>query len=397
MNFEKKTNIYRIVMAIIVTATITFMLTTVLFHNYYFKTEDGLADALMNMRANSLDEKIKLIKIYLDELYLGEINEEEMQEMAVKGYVAGLKDEYTEYLTEDEYEELMVDVNGNYVGIGIYMAQDRNGNVVVLAPIKGSPAEEVGLKTGDIITKVNGEDVAGVELSIIANKVKGEEGTTVDIEIKRDNETITKTMTRKKVEINQINAEVLEDNIGYIQIMAFDDKCAEKFKNKLNELLQKGIKSLIIDVRDNGGGIVDEAIDIADLFLPKDKTIMIELDKKENEELTKAEDDAIINSDFKVIVLSNENTASASEILAGALKDNNIAKVVGTKTYGKGVMQEIVSISTGGALKLTIKEFRTPNGNKIDKEGIAPDIEVNDIEETELDEQLQKAIEELKK
>ncbi len=397
MNFEKKNNLYKSLMLIIVTALITFLITAVGVYNFYIKTENGLAKTLVSTETSSIDTKIQLIREYLDKAYLGEITDEEkLSEYAVKGYVAGLGDEYTEYLTKDEYEELMVDVNGNYVGIGIYMTQDKDGNIVVLLPIEGSPAEEAGLKTGDIIIKVNGEDCTNMDLSLVASKVKGEEGTTVDLEILREEETINKTVERRTVKINHINAEVLENNIGYMQIVAFDDGCSQEFETKLNELLEKNITSLIIDVRDNGGGIVTEAISISELFVPKGKTIMIELDKSSKEEVTKSEKDPIIDSNLNIVILANENSASASEIFIGALKDNNIAKVVGTTTFGKGVMQEIVPVKSGGALKLTIEEFRTPNGNVINEKGIEPDVEIEENDDTEEDEQLQKAVETLK-
>lgn len=394
MNFEKRDNAYKIIMTIIVTALVTFLITVVGTYNYLTKTENGLVKTLMTSETTELDKRIQLIREYLDKTYLGEItNEEQLIEYAIKGYVYGLGDEYTEYLTKEEYEELMVDVNGNYVGIGIYMSQDRYGNVVVLLPIEGSPAKETGIETGDIIKKVNGEECTGMDLTTVANKVKGEEGTKVELEILRGEETITKTVERRKVEINYIETEILENNIGYIQILGFDGESSNEFKEKLDKLLQKGIKSLIIDVRDNGGGLVSEAINISELFLEKDKIIMRELDKTGKEKITKTSKNSKVNSDLKIIILSNENTASASEIFIGALKENNIAKVVGTKTYGKGVMQEIVSLSSGGALKVTIEEFRTPNGNIINKKGIEPDIKIEENEETEVDEQLQKAIE----
>lgn len=398
MDFEKKNNIYKSIMLVTVTILITFLATAIGMYNFYIKTEEGLAKTLITTETTALDKKIQLIREYLDKSYLGEItDEEELIESAVKGYVAGLGDEYTEYLTKEEYEELMVTVNGNFVGIGVYMSKDIYENVIVLLPIEGSPAEEAGLKTGDIITKVNGEECTGVDLSIVANKVKGEEGTTVELEILRDGETLNKTIERRKVEINHINSEVLEDDIGYIQILAFDDGSSEEFETKSTELLAKNIKSLIIDVRDNGGGIVTEAINISELFIPKGKTIMIESDKDLNEEITKAKTESKINSDLEVIILTNENSASASEIFVGALRDNEIAKIVGTKTFGKGVMQEIVPVKSGGALKVTIEEFKTPNGNTINKKGIEPDIEIEDDEKTEIDEQLQRAIEECKK
>lgn len=394
MNFEKKNNIYKSVMLITVTALVTFLITVIGMYNYYVKTEDGLVKTLVTTETTALDTKIQLIKEYLDEFYLGDTsNEEELIESAVKGYVAGLGDEYTEYLTKEEYEELMVDVNGDYVGIGIYMTQDRYENIVVLLPIEGSPAEEAGIKTGDIITKVNGEECIGMDLSVVASKVKGEEGTTVNLEIQREGEIINKTVERRTVQINQIETQVLEGNIGYIEILAFDDESSKDFEEKLQDLQNKGIKSLIIDVRDNGGGIVDEAIEIAELFVPKDQIIMKEIAKNGKEERTVAKQDTKISSDIKVIILANENTASASEIFIGALKDNGIAKIVGSRTYGKGVMQEVVPVSSGGALKVTIEEFFTPNGDTINKTGITPDVEIEENNSTEEDEQLQKAIE----
>lgn len=398
MNFDKKNNIYKSAMLITVTAIVTFLITSIGIYNYYVKTENGLAKTLLTIETTALDTKIQLIREYLDKLYLGDIsNEEDLIESAVKGYVEGLGDEYTEYLTKEEYEELMVSVNGDYVGIGIYMTQDRYGNIVVLLPIEGSPAEEAELKTGDIITKVNGEECAGMELSVVANKVKGEEGTTVDLEIQREEEIINKTIVRRSVEINHIESKKLEEKIGYIEILSFDDGCSKDFETKLQELKKQGIDSLIIDLRDNGGGIVDEAINMAELFVPKGKIIMKETSKNNKEEQTVAKKEEKIGTDIKIIVLANANTASASEIFIGALKDNNIAKIVGSKTYGKGVMQEIVPVSSGGALKVTIEEFYTPNGDKINKTGINPDVEIEDDENTEQDEQLQKAIEECKK
>ena len=180
----------------------------------------------------------------------------------------------------------------------------------------------------------------------------------VELEILRGEETITKTVERRKVEINYIETDILENNIGYIQILGFDGESSNEFKEKLDKLLQKGIKSLIIDVRDNGGGLVSEAINISELFLEKDKIIMRELDKTGKEKITKTSKNSKVNSDLKIIILSNENTASASEIFIGALKENNIAKVVGTKTYGKGVMQEIVSFIWSGN---HCKRFRSVN------------------------------------
>ena len=398
MDFEKKNNAYKMIMLVIVSVLITFLVTAIGVSNYYEKTSIGAEKKLSNNNKLDLEERIKYIRQYLDKEYLGDFPEESvLEEAAVKGYVDGLGDEYTEYLTKEEYGELMTNVTGNYVGIGVYMSQDRYENVVILLPIEGSPAEEIGLKTGDIITKVNGEECTGMDLSLVASKVKGEEGTTVNLEISREGETFNVTVERRTVKINQIKSEILENNIGYIQILSFDENCSKEFEEKLDEMLQKNIKSLIVDVRDNGGGIVQEATSIAELFIPKDKTIMIELGKDSEEKVVKTEKDTKIDSNMKVIILANGNSASASEILVGALKENEVANVIGTKTFGKGVMQEILPVATGGALKVTIQEFRTPNGNVINKKGIEPNIEIEDDSKTEKDEQLQKAIEECNK
>ena len=398
MDFEKKNSIYKTIMLIIVTALITFLVTAIGVSNYYEKTKVGVEKTLVNNNELSLEAKIKYIKQYLEKTYLGEIpDDEKLEESAIKGYVEGLDDEYTNYLTKEDYKELMTNVTGNYIGIGVYMAQDRYNNVVILMPIEDSPAEEAGLKTGDIITKVNGEDCTEMELTLVASKVRGEEGTTVELEILRDGEKFNKTIERRTIKINQIKSKVLENDIGYIQIISFDENCSKEFEEKLDELLQKNIKSLIIDIRDNGGGIVTEATNIAELFMPKDKTIMLEIGKNNKEEIIKTQKDAKIDANIKLVLLANENSASASEILVGALKENDVASIVGTKTFGKGVMQEIVPVATGGALKITIQEFKTPNGNTINKKGIEPNIEIEDDLKTEQDEQLQKAIEECKK
>lgn len=399
MDLEKKNSIYKTIMLIFITALITFLITAIGISNYYEKTETGLEKVIeTNNTASDIDTKINTIRAYLNKNYFGDFPEEDkLIESAIKGYVAGLGDEYTEYLSKEDYEELMTSVVGNYVGIGVYMSQDRYGNVVILLPIEGSPAEEKGLKTGDIIKKVNGEECQGMELSLVASKVKGEEGTTVNLEIVRDEETFTIDIERKNVKLNQMKSEVLENNIGYIKILSFDENCSKEFEELLDELLQKNIKSLILDVRDNGGGIVTEATNIADLFLEKDKIIMQEFGKDAEEEIIKTKKDAKIDSNLNVIILENENSASASELLIGALKENERATIIGVKSFGKGVMQEILPVSTGGALKVTIQEFRTPNGNVINKKGIEPDIEIEDNLKTEEDEQLQKAIEECKK
>lgn len=398
MNFDKKNNIYKIIMIIVVTALVTFLLSSVIFYNYYMKTDGGNITALskyinISNSTTALEQKIEILKKYLEKEYIGELDEEKMVESALKGYVEGIGDKYTEYLTPDELEDLMTSVNGNYVGIGIYMTQDKEGNIVVLLPIEGSPAAEKGLKTGDIINKINGEECKGLELTEVSNKVKGEEGTTVNLEILRENEIINVDVERRTVELKYIDSKVLEGNIGYIELLAFDEGATIKFKEELTKLKEQNVKSLIIDLRDNGGGLVTEAISLSEIFAPMGNVVLKSYDKDGKETVTKSTN---ANTEkMEVVVLVNENSASATEIFAAAMQDNNLATIVGTKTFGKGVMQEVQPLKIGGALKITIEEFKTPNGNTIHKVGITPDIEVENNEKE--DTQLQKAIEYLNK
>lgn len=397
MEASKKDRIYKIIMLVCMTAIITFMFTTIGMYNYFTKTEKGSKEILKNVEISNstttIEDKLKLVKSLLDKYYIGDLNTDNMTEMAIKGYVEGVKDEYTEYLTKDEYEDLLINVTGDYVGIGIYMYEDTDGNIIVLMPMEGSPAEEVGLQENDIILSINGESCSEMDINEASSKIKGPEGTTVELEILRGTETINKTIKRRTVEIADSTSKVLEGNIGYIELKTFDEDCSEKVKGYLSDFQDKGIKSVIVDLRNNTGGIVTEAIEFSELFVNKDDIIMRSYNKAEEETVIKAKKGKSI--DMKVVLLTNEYSASASEIVTAALKDNKVATIVGTTTYGKGVMQEIVPVFDG-ALKVTIEEFKTPNGDKINKVGITPDIEVEDDIKTKEDEQLQKAIEILK-
>ena len=392
-DFSKSFFVKSIILTIIITALVASMITIIVINN----TESS------NLIEN-IETKLKNIQGIIDSDYLGEIDENTVLDSTIKGYVSGLGDEYSEYFTKEELEEYKSDnIEGAYVGIGVYIIQDTEKNAIkVIAPIEGSPAEEAGIKPGDYIVKVDGEEVTGENITEATNKMKGEEGTKVKIQILRDDKTIDMEVERKNVKINHVESEVLEDNIGYLKISTFDEGCSEEFEQKLQDLQNKNIKSLIIDLRNNGGGIVDEALAIADLFTDKDVTLLITKDKNGNEEIRKAQSDKKV--DLPVIVLTNENTASASELLVGVLKDYNIAKSVGTVTFGKGVIQELLTLPDESGLKITTNEYYTPKGNKINKIGIEPDEKVELPDEyknvldvpKDKDTQLNKAIELLK-
>ena len=393
---NKAKNIYRTIMLIVFVALITFVLTSIFMYKKIGTTTSinipGISTDLIN--------KLYTVRKIIDNEYVSEIEEENLVEGAVKGYVEGLGDEYTEYFTKSEMEEFKSEVQGNYVGVGIYMMQNtKENNIVILYPIEGSPAEKAGLKSGDIIKKVDDTEFTGEDFEKVSTYIKGKEGTKVKIEIERNGENLTFEVERKKIDLYPIKSEILQNNIGYIKVSSFDDDCAKEFKQTYNELNKSNkLKGLIIDLRNNGGGIVDEALDMADLILDKDKIELISTNKNGEEEIKKSKSNPVIN--VPIVVLVNGNTASASEIFAAALKENGKATIVGEKTYGKGVIQELISLRDGSGIKVTIEEYLTPNRNKINKVGITPDKEVTlpdtvtsiyNIEKTE-DTQLQEAI-----
>ncbi len=400
MEKEKKIKVYKILMLVVLSVFITFMITSISLYTYFTKNPISVSAKSNNKDiSNKLDKYRKII----DKYYLGEVDESKLEEGAIKGYIEGLDDPYTEYISKEDMDSYLDDTMGNFVGIGIYMIKNtKYDKIQVLSTIKGSPAEEAGIQSGDLIVSVDGIEYKADDMTAVSNKIKGEEGTKVTVELLRGSENVKYELTRSKVKVNQVEGKVISDDIGYIKFTSFDETTAEDFKKQYQELAKKNIKSLIIDLRNNGGGIVDQALEIADYIADKDSVLLYEVDKNNKETVRKAKTDPIIN--MPIVILTNENTASASEILAGALKDLGKAKTVGTTTYGKGVIQQILKLNDGSGLKITIEEYQTPNKNKINKVGIEPDekVELPDsvesiftIKESE-DTQLQKAIDMLK-
>ena len=402
MEKRNSQQVYKTIMLIIITVLITALVTTIVIYNFVIKSGKIAIKSEDNSSLSGLEATLASFRSVLEEKYMGEIDDEALIEGAIKGYVSALGDPYTTYYTKEEMDELMEETTGNYVGIGIYMTLDLENNAIyVVKPMEGSPAEEAGIQAGDLITKVDGKEYSGEELDQASNAIKGEEGTTVKLEILRDGETQELEVERRKIVVSHI-VEKKFDNVGYLLIEDFDGGCAKEFEEKYKELESQGIDRLIIDLRNNGGGVVDEAVSIADMLLDKVDTILITKDKKGNEEITKSEHNPTIT--MPVVVLTNGYSASASEILVGALQDNERATIVGTKTYGKGVIQEVDRLNDGSGLKITIEEYYTPNKNEINKVGIEPDEEIDLSDEVkeqgtytdEEDNQLQKAIEIIK-
>lgn len=378
---EKSQRNYRIIMIVAITAFITFMITSSVLCTYFENKDDGkiklpiqLGEKISeNSDSNAVFNKVKSL-IKKNYLKKNEIDENKLEESAISGYVDGLGDKYTEYIPKSEMQSFTENINGSFVGIGIYMVADEEKGIVVYYPIPNSPAEEVGIKSGDIIKKVNDIEYGYSDFNIIADKIKGEEGTNVKVTIEREEKEISFDIVRKKINTNPIMTEMLESQIGYIKIPAFDSETSKNFEEKVDELINQGAKSLIIDLRNNGGGILDASTDIADLLLPKGNRIISTKDGDEKEEVINSKKDQKYG--LSLVILTNENTASASEVLTGALKDNKRAISVGTKTYGKGVIQTVISLVDGSGIKITTAEYFTPNGTRINEIGITPDYEV---------------------
>lgn len=399
MNTDKAQRVYKIIMLIVITALISSLVTAI-YVNEKFTSSTSLKNIAGGNGTTGIETALASIRTILENEYIGELNDEQMLEMAIKGYVAGVGDEYTVYYTPDEMSDEYDTAMGNYVGIGIYMIVNyEEGTITVVEAMENSPAADAGLKEGDIIYAVDGEEITADNVQDMSNKIKGEENTTVKLGIKREDETLEVEVERRRIEVSHIESKMLDGDIAYIQIADFDGGVAKEFKENYEKLASQGAKSLIIDIRSNGGGVVDEAIDILEMICDKGSILLIETDKHQNETITYSEKEPIV--DIPIAVLVNGNSASASEIFAGALKDHEKATIIGTQTYGKGVIQTLIRLKDGSGLKMTTDEYCTPNRNKINKIGIEPDIIVelpDDIVELteENDTQLQRAIEELK-
>ena len=406
MEEKNNNNIYKIIMTCILVAFVTFMLTTIFITNKY--NEKGNIKFLPignNQNVSEVDQAIKQIRAVIDNAYidLDSIDEQKLIDGAVKGYIEGLEDPYTEYMTAEEWADYQQQALGNYTGIGVYLLNDEeNDQILILAPVPEGAAEKIGIKSKDIILKVDGIEYSGKQLSEASDALKGEIGSVVTVEILRGEEILTYEITREFIRTSPIIIEMLDDNIGYMKLDTFDAEIYKDFKAKLDKLISLGAKSLIIDVRFNGGGHIVGATDILDSLVGKNEILLIKDSALHGENILKSQIEQIY--DLPIVLLQNEYSASATEIMAGALKDLDRAKIVGTTSYGKGVLQSVYNVGDA-ALKITTDSFYTPDRNEIHKKGIEPDYVVEIKEEylnayyipKEDDKQLDKAIELLKK
>ncbi len=363
---------------------------------------DGISDAdgegLVN--AGSV-EKLETIEGIIDKYYYldEDIDEEAMTEGMYAGIVDALGDPYSTYYTAEEWQSIMEETEGVYYGIGAYISIDSVTNCAMISGvIEDAPAQEAGLRENDIIYQVEGESTQGLELSEVVSRIKGEEGTKVHLTIYREGAEnyLEIDVERRKIETPTVNYEMYDNGVGYIQITEFDDVTLDQFTEALAVVKGSGAKGLILDLRSNPGGSLSVVTDIAREILPKGLIVYTEDKYGKREEYTC---DGKKELDIPLVVLINGNSASASEILAGAIKDYGKGTLIGTTTFGKGIVQRILPLTDGTALKLTISSYFTPNGNNIHGIGIEPDIECefdSDAYYNEgVDNQLQRALQEV--
>lgn len=347
--------------------------------------------------SDTASKKLKTLEAVIDAYYLNDINQEDLENGIYKGLLSGLQDPYSVYYTADEYKELMESTEGVYYGIGSLVSQDiKTGAITAIRVFKDSPAMKAGMKSGDIIYKVDDKEVTGQELDKIVAKMKGKEDTKVKITVYRASEKkyIDLSITRGKVEVPTVEYKMLDKKkgIGYIQIVEFEEVTYDQFSNAVKALKKQGMKSVVFDVRDNPGGMYQIVCEILDDILPEG-TLVYTKDKYGNEEKQSSDKKAL---NMPIVVLQNENSASASEIFAGAIQDFKAGKVVGTQSFGKGIVQTVLPLNDGSAIKLTIEDYYTPSGKNIHGKGITPDVSVEAKDSDKSDVQLEKAVEILK-
>lgn len=345
------------------------------------------------------NSKMRLLNTLIDQYYAGEVDEEKLEQGIYKGYIEGLDDPYSAYYDEEETRQMTEMATGEFAGIGVLISQDKNTGVLQAVQVyEDSPADKAGIQDGDIFYKVDGEDITGQDMSVVVEKIKGEEGTTVQLTMLRG-ETLQEkdfTVEREIIEQQTVQSEMKEESVGYIRITEFASVTYEQYKEALENLESQGMERLIVDLRNNPGGNLKTVCEILDLMLPQGLIVYTEDKNGEREEYRSDEEHVF---EKPLVVMMNGNSASASEIFAGAVQDYGTGQIVGTQSYGKGLVQQMFDLQDGTSVKLTIAEYFTPKGRNINGIGITPDIEIEyeyDEQKPDRDNQLEKAIETVK-
>ncbi len=351
-----------------------------------------------NLPANLNYSTVEAIYDKLKQDFDGELKEDELIDGLKKGLVEAAGDQYTEYMNTKEAEDFQSSLDGSFSGIGAELGEEK-GAIVIVAPISGFPADKAGIRAKDVLVKINDESALDLSVSEAVTKIRGPEGTKVKIKVVRDGkQELDFDITRQQITIPSVEYSIDENNIGYMKISRFSEDTASLSQKAANEFKSKNVKGVIVDLRNDPGGLLDASVDVSSIWLPKDKVVLEE--KRGGKTIkTYKSTGANILGGIPTVVLINEGSASASEITAGALKDNGVAQLVGEKSYGKGSVQQVSPLNEGGVLKVTIARWYTPNGKNINEEGIEPDKKVEITDENikdKQDPQKQAAIELLK-
>ena len=364
----------------------------------YYNSDSNNKVVTTNNKYELLDEVTSI----LNKEYYKEIDQDKLIDGAVSGLVASIGDKHTSYFTPDEAKNFKESLSDSYYGIGAIIFKTKDNEITIKRVFEDSPADKAGVQKGDIILSIDDKSVEGMEVDEVASTLKSNKSSKAVLKVKRNNEEISIEIIKSTVPLKSVSSEMLDNNVGYIIIDMFGESTYNEFTSALKGLEDQGMKSLIIDLRDNGGGYLSTVLYMASEFLPQDKVI---LQTKSDEKTEAKKYYSLSNSkkDYKVVVLINENSASASEIMTAALKEQYGATIVGKKSYGKGTVQLTKDLSNGGMLKYTIEEWLTSDGNSINDKGIEPDVEIdltedylNDPLDKKNDAQLQKAIEVIK-
>lgn len=336
---------------------------------------------------DAVSMKIEKIKGVLEKYYMGDIDYDKAMEGIYAGMINSLGDPYTVYFSAEQYQEFSLTTNGNYAGVGSTVTTNSDGNVEFVKPFKNGPAYNAGILPGDILCEIDGENALGEEIDSVVAKIRGEAGTSVNIKIYRpkDSEYYNMTVVRDNVEEPTIEYEMLEGDIGYILCTEFDKVTEKQYLDAVDELTVQGMKALIIDLRDNPGGMLTTVTSMLDRILPKGKLLIYMEDKNGKREEYFSQSSKTV--DVPIAVLINGNSASASEVFAGCLQDYGVATLIGTKSFGKGIVQSLIPLGDGSAIKVTTSKYFSPLGRNIHGVGFEPDIKV------ELDKELKTMIE----
>lgn len=409
----KKRGGSNLILGILLGAAMSALLVSLLFLGYISSDgEDGrqlnsdkkqhISDISVDLLDETTLEKLEDIEDYIDRYYLYEEDEQAMRDGLLAGLVYSLDDDYAYYYDEEEYQALMESNSGTYCGIGVQVSQDAETYTITITKVfRGSPALEAGVQPGDILMRVGDMSVEGMDLNTVVTYIRGEEGSTVDLTFFRPEGQEEKTFTveRRMIDTPSVEYEMLDNQIGYILLSEFSENTYDQYMEAIQALTDAGMKGLLVDVRNNPGGLLDSVVEILDEMLPEGTIVTIR-DKNDNEEVYSSDADQSIS--LPMVVLTNGNSASAAEIYTAALQDYGVATIVGTKTFGKGIVQTIFTLSDRkSAVKITTARYYTPNDVCIHEIGIEPDVEVELNEgletkaviEHEEDNQLQKAIE----